>query len=132
MKRYVRSSIIDLKLSSSDIRNIENGLYNLIKQYLHDAERSHTERVRVSESEYDVLRYTARPSSGYSGMSAKPCADAEDRDNLNEFRSAVRKYLKQFGVSKVKFDFTKFKMHYGYVSGPDDFPMMCLSAIYFN
>lgn len=56
----------------------------------------------------------------------------DDRYLMSEFKSEVRSYLKQFGVTKIKFDTKKLKLHYGYVSGPDDFPVVCLNTIYFN
>lgn len=131
MKRYIQSSLTDLKLDSNTLSTLESGLYNIIKKYFHDDNYSHTQGIKITESNYDLLRYTARPYSGYRNTSSRLIMD-DDSYSLNEFKSEVRKYLKQFGVTKIKFDTKKLKLHYGYVSGPDDFPVICLNAIYFN
>ena len=131
MKKYIKSSITDLELSYQDINSIESGLYNILKKYFYDGNYSRTSKVAVSRHDYDILRYTARPYSGYSSTKAQPCMN-KDSAKLNEFRSEVRKFLKSFGVTRVKFDISSSKIHYGYISGPDDFPVVYLNAIYFG
>lgn len=131
MKRYIRSSRNAVQLDSRTLDEIEQGLYKLIRQYFHDGTHSHTRGVRISQSDYDLLRYTARPYSGYRDTSAGPEMN-EDREKINQFRSELRKYLKGFGVTKVRCATSKKKVHYGYVSGPDDFPVVILDAIYFE
>jgi len=131
MKKYIKSSVTDLELDRSSIKEIESGLRRLVKKYFYDGDHGRTEGIRVSDNTYDILRYTARPYSGYRNMSASPMMN-EDKKSLNEFKSEVRKFLKQFGVTRVKFATRKVKIHYGYVSGPDDFPVTCLGAIYFG
>ena len=64
-------------------------------------------------------------------MSSEPMMN-EDQYALNEFKAEVRNYLKSFGVTRVKFDTVKRKLHYGYISGPDDNPVTQLVAIYFR
>ena len=131
MKRYIKSSVTDLELSYQDIKEIESGLYKILMNYFHDGNYSHTSKIAVTESKYDILRYTARPYSGYSSMRANPAMN-KDASALNQFRSEVRSFLKQFGVTRVKFDTSSGKIHYGYISGPDDFPVTYLNAIYFG
>lgn len=131
MKAYIRTSVTDLELDRASIKEIESGLYSIVRRYFHDGNYSHTDNMKLSENTYDILRYTVRPYSGYRNTSAEPIMD-DDRENLNEFKSQVRKFLKQFGATRVKFDTRKLKIHYGYVSGPDDFPVICLGAIYFG
>lgn len=118
-------------LSKNIISDIENKLYSIVKKYFHDDNYSHTQGIKITESNYDLLKYTARPYSGYRNTSSKLIMD-DNGYSINEFKSEVRKYLKQFGITKVKFDTKKIKLHYGYVSGPDDYPVICLNAIYFN
>ena len=113
------------------ISNIESKLFSIIKKYFHDDNYSYTQGIKITESNYDLLRYTARPYSNYRSTSSKLIMD-DDRYLMSEFKSEVRNYLKQFGVTKIKFDTKKLKLHYGYISGPDDFPVVCLNAIYFN
>ena len=125
------TSATDLELDRASVKEIESGLYSIVRRYFHDDTYSCTEGMKLSESAYDILRYTVRPYSGYRNTSAKP-EMSDDREELNEFKSQVRKFLKQFGATRIKFDTRKFKRHYGYVSGPDDFPVICLCAIYFN
>lgn len=131
MKRYIKSSVTDLELSYQDIKEIESGLYRILMKYFHDGTYSNTRSMAVTESQYDILRYTARPYSGYSSMKSQPSMN-KDNVALNEFRSEVRKFLKSFGVTRVKFDTSSGKIHYGYISGPDDFPVTYLNAIYFG
>lgn len=131
MKKYIRSSITDLELSYQEINSIESGLYSILKDYFYDGNHSHTSKVTVSEHNYNILRYTAKPYSGYSSTRAQPCMN-KNSTKLNEFRSKVRKFLKSFGVTRVKFDISSSKVHYGYISGPDDFPVVYLNAIYFG
>ena len=130
MKKYISASVTDIELDRSIVTDIEIKLYKLVRQYFNDT--LSTDGVRVTSSTYDILKYTARPYSRYSGSSAKPTINAGDIDKLNEFRAAVRSYLKQYGVTRVKFDFKQYKIHYGYISGPDDFPVKELRAIYFG
>lgn len=129
MKKYLQASLTNLVLDRKDIQQIESDLRVIIRDYFYD--NGHTDGVRITESEYDILRFTARTYSNYSGMSSRPTMN-EDRESLNAFRLEVRRYLKQYGVTKVKFDLTKSKAHYGYISGPDDFPVVVLKAIYFG
>lgn len=131
MKRYIKASVTDLQLDYTTRKEIGEGLYNIITRYFYDGMYSMTRSVSVSECFTDILPYTARPQSGYRNTSAEPSMN-EDSYKLNQFRSEVRKYLKQFGVTRVKFDLGKTKIHYGYVSGPDDFPVTILYAIYFG
>lgn len=132
-KKYLNKeeSLKEGSSSKNIISNIESKLFSIIKKYFHDGNYSHTQGIKITESNYDLLRYTARPYSGYRGTSSKLIMD-DDGHSMSEFKSEVRKYLKQFGVTKIKFDTKKLKLHYGYVSGPDDFPVICLNAIYFN
>ena len=125
MKRYIKSSVTDLELDRTSIREIEKGLYDIVSKYFNS---TFVRTIRISESRYDILPYTARPDGG----SNSELSMEADSNKLNEFKSSVRKYLKQFGVTRVKFDIRKYKLHYGYISGPDDFPMNQLLAIYFG
>lgn len=131
MKRYVKASVTDLELDRRTMEEIGKGLYKIVRSHFSDGTYSSTRDMKVTESKYDILRYTARPYSGYRDTSASPTID-DDSEKLNAFRSEVRSYLKQYGVTRVKFDLVKYKVHYGYVSGPDDFPVKELRAIYFG
>lgn len=131
MKRYIRSSVTDLKVSYEEEKQIKEGLYNIVKKYFHDGNYSSTRSMSLSRSQYDILPYTSRPQSGYYNTSANPSMN-KDSERLNAFRAEVRKFLKQFGVTRVKFDTSSGKVHYGYISGPDDFPVTYLNAIYFG
>ena len=132
MKVYVRASNVDLELNSNQLNEISEGLCSIVKKYFSDGNYSYTSGVKVTENSYDILRYTARPYNNYSTRKSSPSMNGDDRDKLNEFRSAVRSFLKPYGVTRVKFDIRNYKLRYGYVSGPDNFPMKELQAIYFN
>ena len=131
MKVYVKASVTDLKLSYQQIKEIEEGLYSIVKKYFHDGNYSSTRAIKVSESDYDLLRFTARPYCGYSGSRAEPQMN-KDTAKLGEFRKEVRAFLKPYGVTRLKFNTSNGKLHYGYISGPDDFPVTYLNAIYFG
>jgi len=131
MKKYIKASVTDLELDRRTMKEIGDGLYKIVRQYFSDGNYSSTRGIEVTESKYNILRYTAAPYSGYYNTSAAPTME-DDSQKLNTFRAEVRKYLKQFGVTRVKFDLSKHKVHYGYVSGPDDFPVKELRAIYFG
>lgn len=131
MKVYVKASVTDLKLSYQQIKEIEEGLYNIVKKYFHDGNYSSTRAIKVSESDYDLLRFTARPYCGYANSRAEPQMN-KDAAKLGEFRKEVRAFLKPYGVTRLKFNTSNGKLHYGYISGPDDFPVTYLNAIYFG
>jgi len=131
MKRYIKSSVTDLELSREEEKQVKEGLYRIVKKYFHDGNYSSTNSMSLSRSQYDILPYTSRPQSGYYNTSANPSMD-KDTERLNQFRSEVRAFLKPFGVKRVKFDTSSGKVHWGYISGPDDFPVTYLNAIYFG
>lgn len=131
MKRYIKSSVTDLELTYEEEKQVKAGLYTIVKKYFHDGNYSSTNSMSLSRSQYDILPYTSRPQSGYYNTSANPSMD-KDPSKLNEFRAEVRKFLKQYGVTRVKFDTSSGKVHWGYISGPDDFPVTYLNAIYFG
>ena len=103
-------------------------LYAIVKKYFSDGTHSTTRYIGVSGSWYG---YVAQPESGYFNRSACPDMSA-DQDSLNSFKKEVRKCLKKHGFTKVQFNVTRGKVHYGYISGPDDFPTIWLNAIYFQ
>lgn len=132
MYRYVKASITDLELSSSQIKEIESGLYDIVKKHFDDGIHSMTRSIHVSgPNTYDLLPYTAKPYSGYMGTSASPSM-AKDSYKLNEFKKEVRAFLKPYGVTKIRYNTSTVKVHYGYISGPDDFPTTVLNEIYFG
>jgi len=131
VKRYIQSSVTSLKLSPISIQQIEDGLLKIVEKHFYENAGSSIRYIKVSENEYDILRYTARPYSGYRDMSSELMMN-EDKYALNEFKAEVRNYLKSFGVTRVRFDTVKRKLHYGYISGPDDNPVTQLVAIYFG
>lgn len=114
-----------------DTNEIEKVIYKLVKKYFYDGIHSSTNGMSLSESNYDILRYTLSPRSDWFSRSARPTMN-KDTYKLNEFRKEVRTYLKTFGVTHVRFDTSSGKVHYGYVMGNDDFPVTYLNAIYFN
>ena len=131
MKRYIKASMSDVDLSYDDIQKIEDGLYKIVKKYFSDGRYSHTARIAVTSFKYDSPQYTARPSSGYSNTSASPSMNANSAQ-LSEFKREVKAFLRPFGVTRIKYNVSRYKAHWGYLSGPDDFPMVQLNAIYFG
>jgi hypothetical protein len=131
MKRYIKSSVTNLELSYDQEKQVKDGLYSIVMKYFHDGSHSITRSMSLSRHTYDILPYTSRPQSGYYNTSANPSMD-KDPQSLNAFRAEVRKFLKQYGVTRVKFDTSSGKVHWGYISGPDDFPVTYLNAIYFG
>lgn len=131
MKRYIKSSVTNLELSYEEEKQVKSGLYTIVEKYFHDGNYSSTNSMSLSRSQYDILPYTSRPQSGYYSTSANPRMN-KDSEKLNAFRTEVRKFLKQYGATRVKFDTSSGKVHYGYVYGPDDFPVTYLNAIYFG
>lgn len=131
MKRYIRAAVTDLKLSYQEIKEIESGLYSILRTYFHDGNYSHTSAVKVSGADYDILRYTAKPYSGYSSFRSEPMMN-KDSVKLADFKKEVKAFLKPYGVTRIKYNVSSGKLHYGYISGPDDFPVTYLNAIYFG
>lgn len=112
-------------------RELENKLCSLIDNYFNNT--LNLDGVSVRFSKYDFqYPYTANPYCNYRGYSCDPQIDANDSMKLNEFKKAVRLLLKQYGFTKVRFEFDNKKIHYGYVSGPDDFPVKILRYIMFS
>lgn len=119
------------RFSHTQIAELEKGLYTIVGRYFSDGPHSSTMGLKVTFGRYDILPYTAATYSEYFNLSSRPSMN-ESSMELNKFKAEVRRYLKRFGTQHTRFDIGRGKIHYGYISGPDDFPMTYLNAIYFD
>lgn len=71
-------------------------------------------RGSVSFSDYDIYKGTFRVQSNYMRSSADVWMSESDVDRgyMNEFKKAVRTYLKRYGWTKVKFNIKSYKYKY--------------------
>lgn len=134
MKRYIQATMDPDILSYKQKDELAEQIFSIVRKYFTEDEYSSGPHPIVSYWEYDLLPYTFKIVSRYRNTSATWFARSEGYGavDLNPFRAEIRKLLKQYGFTKVKFKLDSYTMTTRYWNGPSHDRRKSLEAIYFG